>query len=121
LALEKGGRRIRADRGPEPMNQLPHAPVGIAEFVSDVILGEAIDEDGAQRLVLAVIGCGVGLQEEPSATEVVHGCTLECEVVFRDWLLSRVVSKREPQAKPDGTEDFRNEGKPRVLSGRSAE
>jgi hypothetical protein len=91
------------------MNQLPHAPVGLAVFVGDVILWEAIDEDGAQRLVLTVVGCGVGLQEESSATEIVHGCTRKCEVVFRDWLLSRVVSKREVSAKPDGTEAFRDE------------
>jgi hypothetical protein len=60
------------------MNQLPHAAVGIAVFVSDVILGEPIDEEGSQRLVLAMVGRGIGVQEELSTTGGVHGCTLEC-------------------------------------------
>jgi hypothetical protein len=66
------------------MGQLPHAAVGIAVFVSDVILGVPIDEDGSQRLVLTMVGRGIGVQEEPSATGGVHGCTLECELVSSD-------------------------------------
>jgi hypothetical protein len=66
------------------MDQLPHAPVCIAVSGSDVVLGEAIDEDGAQRLVLAVVGRGIGIQEELSTRGGIHGCDLECEVVFSD-------------------------------------
>jgi hypothetical protein len=50
----------------------------IAVFVSGVVLWEAIDEGGAQRLVLAVVGGGIGVQKEPSAKGVVHDCTLKC-------------------------------------------
>ena len=42
------------------MDQLPHAAVGITVFVSDVILGEPIDEEGSQRLVLTMVGRGIG-------------------------------------------------------------
>ena len=59
--------------GSELMDQLSHAPVCIAVAISDVVLGKAIDEDGAQRLVLAVIGGGIGIQEETSAAGVIHG------------------------------------------------
>jgi hypothetical protein len=66
------------------MDQLPHAAVGIAVFVSDVIPGEPIDEDGSQRLVLTMVGRGIGIQEELATAVEVHGCTLECESVFGD-------------------------------------
>ena len=66
------------------MDQLPHAAVGIAVFVSDVILREPIDEDRSQRLVLTMVGRGIGIQEELATAGEVHGCTLECESVFGD-------------------------------------
>src|SRR5947209_1874446 len=59
------------------MDQLPHAPVGIAVFVSGVVLRQSLDEDGAQRLVLTVVSCGISIQEEVPATEIIHGCPLE--------------------------------------------
>src|SRR3981189_2781106 len=67
------------------MDQLPHAAVGIAVFVSVVILREPIDEDGSQRLVLTMVGRGIGIQEELATAVEVHGCTLECESVFGDF------------------------------------
>ena len=70
--LEKGGRRIHAHRGSEPMNQLPHTPVCITIFFGDVVLWKTFDEDGSQRLVLAVIGCRIGVQEKLSAASVIH-------------------------------------------------
>ena len=66
------------------MDQLPHAAVGIAEFVGDVILREPLDEDGSQRLVLTMVGRRIGIQEELATAVEVHGCTLECESVFGD-------------------------------------
>ena len=66
------------------MDQLPHAAVAIAEFFSDVSLREPIDEDGSQRLVLTMVGRGIGIQEELATAGEVHGCTLECESVFGD-------------------------------------
>jgi hypothetical protein len=61
------------------MHELPQASIGIAESVGDLVLGEAVDEDSPQRLILAVIGRGIGIHEEPSATGGIHGCTRECE------------------------------------------
>jgi hypothetical protein len=55
------------------MDQLPHAPVCIAVFVSGVVLWQALDEDGAQRFVLTVVNCGISIQEELPAMEIVHG------------------------------------------------
>ena len=66
------------------MDELPDAAVGIAVFVSDVGLREPIDEDGSQRLVLTMVGRGIGIQEELATMGEVHGCTLECESVFGD-------------------------------------
>jgi len=66
------------------MDELPHAAVGIAVFVSDVILREPIDEDSSQRLVLTMVGRGIGLQEELATAGEVHGCTLECESILGD-------------------------------------
>jgi hypothetical protein len=66
------------------MNQLPHAAVGIAIFVGDLILREPIDEDRSQRLVLTMVGRGIGIQEELATPGEVHGCTRECESVFGD-------------------------------------
>jgi hypothetical protein len=72
------------DRRSELMDQMSHASMCIAIFVGSVFLSEAIDKDGSQRLVLAVVGRGIGVQEEMSATGGVHGCTLECELIFVD-------------------------------------
>jgi hypothetical protein len=76
-ASEEGGREIRTDRGPELMDQMSDAAVGIAVFVSDVSLREPIDEDGSQRLVLTMVGRGIGIPEELATAVEVHGCTLE--------------------------------------------
>ena len=56
------------------MDQLPQTPVCIAVSVSDVVLRQAVDEDGAQRLISAVIGRGIGIGEELSARGILHGC-----------------------------------------------
>jgi hypothetical protein len=54
------------------VNQLAHAPVRLAIILGDVILWKAIDEDSSKRLLLALVGCGVGIQKEPAATGVIH-------------------------------------------------
>jgi hypothetical protein len=91
------------------MDQLPHAPVGIAVSVGGFVLWQALDEDGAQRLVLAVVGCGIGLHEELPATVIIHGCVLGCEVVFGGVLPSPVESRKQSQAKTDGPQGFGEE------------
>jgi hypothetical protein len=65
------------------MNQLPHAPVCISIFFGDVVLREAVDKDGSQRLVLALVGRRIGVQEVPSARSVIHACILKMLVGFR--------------------------------------
>lgn len=55
------------------MDQLPHAAVCEPISRGDLVLREALDEDGSQCLVLAVIGRGIGVQEELSAARVIHG------------------------------------------------
>jgi hypothetical protein len=65
------------------MNQLPHAPICVTTFVGDVVLWKTFDEDGSQRLVLAVVGCRIGVQEELSAASVIHDRTPQVLVGFR--------------------------------------
>ena len=55
------------------MNQLPHAAVCEAISRGHLVLGKALDEDGSQCLVLAVVGCGIGVYEEPLVVSVIHG------------------------------------------------
>jgi hypothetical protein len=69
------------------MNQLPHAAVCKPIFCGDVVFGESFDEDGSQRLVLAVVGRGISVREEMSAAGVVHDLTSRCELVFGAFLL----------------------------------
>jgi hypothetical protein len=57
------------------MDQLPHAAVCEPISRGDLVLGKTVDEDGSQCLVLAVIGRGIGVQEELSAARVIHGLT----------------------------------------------
>jgi hypothetical protein len=70
------------------MDQLPHAAVCEPKFRGDLVLREALDEDGSQRLVLTVIGRGIGVQEEMSVTRVIHGRPPRVLVDFR-WLAPR--------------------------------
>ena len=72
------------------MDQLPHAPVGIAEFVGGFVLWQA-------------------LHEELPATVIIHGCVLKCEVVFGGVLPSTVGSRKQSQAKTDGPQGFGQE------------
>jgi hypothetical protein len=102
------------------MNQLPHAPVGKPESCGGLGLGKALDEDGSQRLVLAVVGCGIGVQEEPLAASVIHGVTFRCELVFGGLLLWNGLSKTECEAKPEETGGSEIGRSPIVLTSHSA-
>jgi len=77
-AVEKGGRRIGAYRPPEPKNELSHAPARVAVCGGDVVLGQPVDEDSSQRLVLAVVRRAIGIQEETAAMFVIHDQPLRC-------------------------------------------
>jgi hypothetical protein len=54
----------------ELIDQLAEGVVGVAEAAGDLLLGQPVEEDGPQGLVLALQGCG-GLAEEASARGVV--------------------------------------------------
>jgi hypothetical protein len=54
------------------MNELAHAPARVPVCGGYVALWEAIDEDRSQRLVLAMIRLGIGIQEETTAEFVIH-------------------------------------------------
>jgi hypothetical protein len=82
-------------------------------------LREAFDEDGSQRLVLAVIGWGIGVPEESLAARVVHGGLLRCEFVFGGVLLWSGLSKSESEAKPVEARGLEIRTKPIVLTSHS--
>ena len=101
------------------MNQLSHAAVCKPIPCGDVVLWKALDEDGSQRLVLAVVGRGIGFREEMSAAGVVHDGTSRCESVFGVFLLLRSVSENKGKAKPGDTQGCEIRRKPSVLTGHS--
>ena len=53
-------------------DQLAEGAIGIAEFLGDLLLGEAIDKDAAQGLVLP-LGGATGLEEEVTVGVVCPG------------------------------------------------
>jgi hypothetical protein len=96
------------------MDQLPHAPVGIAILFRGDALGKAVDEDGAQGLVLAMVGGGIGVQEEPLASVGVHGRTLECELVLRGISHRKWYQKGRP-GPTDGCFQARKQGRSKTV------
>ena len=101
------------------MNQLPQAPVCEPVFCGDLVLEKTLDENSSQRLVLAVVGCGIGVPEEPLAARVIHGGPLRCEFVFGGLLLWSGLSKTESEAKPVEARGFEIRTKPIVLPSHS--
>jgi hypothetical protein len=101
------------------MDQLPQAAVCEPVFRGDLVLRKALDEDGTQRLVLAVVRCGIGVQEEALAARVIHGGPLRCEFVFGGLLLWSGLSKPESEAKPGETRGLEIRRKPVVLTSHS--
>jgi hypothetical protein len=60
------------------MDQLPQAAVCEPIGRGDRVLWKALDEDGSQCLVLAMVGRGTGVQEELAAMRVVHDRASRC-------------------------------------------
>jgi hypothetical protein len=60
------------DVAAELVNQLAESVVGVAVTLSGLLLGEAVNEDGAKGIVLALLGAR-GLEEEAAVGGVVHG------------------------------------------------
>jgi hypothetical protein len=50
---------------------------GVAETAGGGFLGEALNKDGTEGLILALAGAG-RLEEEIASVGVVHGCGPEC-------------------------------------------
>jgi hypothetical protein len=65
----------------ELVDQLAESAVGVAVTLGGSLLGEAVNEDGAKGIVLALLRAR-RLEEEPAAGGIVHGLGLECEVVI---------------------------------------
>ena len=80
------------------MNQLPHAPMCKPEFRGDLDLREPLDEDRSKCLVSAVVGGGIGVQEELPAAGVVHVRASRCEEIFGDF--SSQVRYQNPSVGP---------------------
>jgi hypothetical protein len=64
----------------ELVDQLAESVVGVTVTLGGLLLGEALDEDGAKGIVLALLRAR-RLEEELAAGGIVHGLGLECEVV----------------------------------------
>ena len=62
------------------MDELPEGGVGVAEALGGLLLRAAIEEDAAERLVLA-LGDARGSPEEIADRILGHGVASECEVI----------------------------------------
>jgi len=56
----------------ELVDQLAESVIGVTVTRGGLLLGEAVDEDGAKGIVLALLRTR-RFQEEPAASEIVHG------------------------------------------------
>jgi hypothetical protein len=71
VACGKGGRLTVAAADAELAYQLAEGGIIVAEAFGDVLEAAAINEDGAEGFVLALLGAG-GLDEEAAAEGIVH-------------------------------------------------
>ena len=78
----KGGWAAGGAVATELVDELAEGVVVVAEASGGILLGQAAEEDGAERLILPLGGAG-RLIEEELAGGVVHARGSECEV-FRD-------------------------------------
>lgn len=62
------------------MDELPKGSVGVAEPLGGFLLRVAVEEDAAERLVLALCDAG-GSQEEIADRILGHGVASVCEVI----------------------------------------
>ena len=76
----KGGRVAIGQVTAELVDQLAESVIGVTVTRGGLLLGEAVDEDGAKGIVLALLRTR-RFQEEPAASEIVHGLGVECEVM----------------------------------------
>jgi hypothetical protein len=75
----KRGRGAGGDVLAELVYELSEGFGGVAESLGGILLGQAVDEDGAEGFVLSLGGAG-GMLEEELAEGVVHARGSECEV-----------------------------------------
>jgi hypothetical protein len=66
--------------GAELTHELAKSVIVVAKALGDVLLAAAVEEDGAQGLVLALRSAS-GLKEEAAARCVVHNRRSQCEVI----------------------------------------
>jgi hypothetical protein len=78
---EKGGRGAGGEIPAESVDELAKGIRGVAEAGGSGVLGQALQEDGAESLVLALGGTG-GLAEEDLAGGIVHARDSGCEVIL---------------------------------------
>jgi hypothetical protein len=71
-AGRKGGRLARGTGGADLADQQAEGTGRVAEAQGGVFLGQAVNEDGAQGFVLALLWAG-GLKEEALHEGIVHG------------------------------------------------
>jgi hypothetical protein len=64
------------------VDELPEGVVGVAEALGGLLLGEAVEEDAAEGLVLT-LGRARGLGEESTGGVLGHGRGSWCEVISR--------------------------------------
>jgi hypothetical protein len=72
MAGRKGGRLARGAGGADLADEQAEGAVGVAETPRGVLLGQPVDEDGAEGFVLALLRAG-GLEEETPHKGIVHG------------------------------------------------
>jgi hypothetical protein len=75
----KGGLGAGGTVASELVYELSEGVGGIAVPLGGILLGQAVDEDGAEGFVLSLGGAG-GMLEEELAEGVVHARGSECEV-----------------------------------------
>jgi hypothetical protein len=63
------------------VDELAEGVVGVAETLGGILLGQAVDEDGAEGFVLS-LGWTGGLAEEELAEGIVHVRCSRCEVML---------------------------------------
>src|SRR5262249_39711142 len=118
----KGGRLPVGAGGPELTHQLAEGIVVVAEALGHVLLAAAVEEDGAQGLVLALRGGG-GLQEEAAAGCTAHSGRPRCEVISGPICGERVAEGRGAVQGPQESKPLARPGKaggrqPRTCRGR---
>jgi hypothetical protein len=106
----------------ELVDQLAESAVGVAVKMGGLLLGEAVNEDGAEGVVLALLRAR-RLDKELAAGGVVHGLGLECEVVVRgDGSTELPIGEREgkrgsdPRGGMAGRGEQRGRGRRRVCT-----